>query len=44
MENRDIALEWFKIADADLNSANFLQKMHPIPIEIICYRCQQGAE
>jgi hypothetical protein len=25
-------------------SANFLQDMHPIPVEIICYHCQQSAE
>lgn len=44
MDNKDIASEWFKIADADLASADFLQKMSPVPIEIICYHCQQSAE
>jgi len=24
--------------------ARFLLKMHPIPIEIICYHCQQSVE
>jgi len=44
MDNRDIAKEWFTIAEADLASAEFLKKMRPIPIEIICYHCQQSAE
>ena len=44
MDNKDIAEEWFKIADLDLSSAEFLQKMNPVPIEIICFHCQQSAE
>lgn len=44
MVNKDIALEWFKIAEADLASANYLQNMKPFPVEIICYHCQQSAE
>lgn len=44
MDNQDIAKEWFKIADTDLLSAEFLQKMRPVPLEIICYHCQQAAE
>ncbi len=28
----------------DLRSAEHLLKMHPVPIEIICYLCQQSAE
>ncbi len=44
MDNTDIAKEWFKIAEADFSSAEFLQNMQPIPIEIICYHCQQSAE
>jgi len=28
----------------DLDSAEYLLNMHPIPIEIICYLCQQSAE
>ena len=27
MDNKDIAKEWFDIADTDLTSAEFLQKM-----------------
>ena len=44
MDNREIAKEWFDIADADLSSAEFLQDMRPVPVEIICYHCQQSAE
>ncbi len=44
MDNKDIAKEWFKIAEADLSSAEFLQNMQKIPTEIICYHCQQSAE
>lgn len=44
MDNKDIAKEWFDIADADLSSARFLQGMRPMPHEIICYHCQQATE
>lgn len=44
MNVKDIAQEWFRIAELDLSSAAFLQGMHPKPIEIICYHCQQAAE
>jgi HEPN domain-containing protein len=44
MNNRDIAKEWFHIADFDLHSAEFLTNMNPMPVEIICYHCQQSAE
>lgn len=44
MVNKDVAIEWFKIAEADLSSAEYLQDMKPIPVEIICYHCQQSAE
>jgi HEPN domain-containing protein len=44
MDNRDIAQEWFAIANTDLASAVFLQAMRPTPIEVICYHCQQAAE
>ncbi len=36
--------EWFSIADTDFNAAVFLQTMHPLPLEIICYHCQQAGE
>ncbi len=44
MDNTDIAKEWFKMAETDLSSAKFLQKMQPVPVEIICYHCQQSVE
>jgi hypothetical protein len=31
MDNKDVAKEWFKIAEADLSSAEFLQNMQSIP-------------
>ena len=36
--------EWFRYAREDLRSAEFLLGMHPQPIEIICYHCEQAAE
>lgn len=36
--------EWLKYAKRDLDSANFLCGMIPVPIEIICFHCQQSAE
>lgn len=44
MYNRDTAPEWFRVAEVDLQSAAYLRNMHPFPIEIICYHCQQAAE
>ena len=44
MDNRIFSKEWFDIAEQDLSSAKYLQNMQPIPIEIICYHCQQSAE
>ena len=44
MNNKDIAGEWFMFANNDLNSAEFLLNMKPLPLEIICYHCQQSAK
>lgn len=44
MDNITVSKEWFKYAERDLESAKFLMKMHPLPIEIICYHCEQSAE
>ena len=44
MDNRVLAKEWFDIAALDLSSAIYLQNMHPVPVEIICYHCQQSSE
>jgi len=44
MDNKIIAHEWFRYATQDLSSANYLRGMQPIPVEIICYHCQQSVE
>lgn len=44
MDNNSIAREWFEYAKRDLESAKFLMNMHPKPLEIICYHCEQSAE
>lgn len=44
MNKNEVLKEWLEIAKVDLESARFLQKMRPIPLEIICYHCQQSAE
>jgi len=36
--------EWVAFAKQDLDSAVYLKKMVPLPIEIICYHCHQCAE
>jgi len=35
---------WFQFADTDLALAEHACSMHPCPLEIICYHCQQSAE
>lgn len=42
MDNRH--KEWIEIASQDLASAKYLVNMKPVPLEIICYHCQQCAE
>lgn len=44
MDNLTQAQEWQRFAEMDLNSAEYLLDMHPVPVEIICYHCQQSAE
>lgn len=44
MDKKQLVDEWFYIADKDLGSAIFLKTMHPVPLEIICFHCQQCAE
>ncbi|NLY11165.1 MAG: HEPN domain-containing protein [Firmicutes bacterium] len=44
MDNIAVAKEWFTLADLDLQSAVYLQRMKPKPLEIIAYHCQQSAE
>ena len=44
MDNRTRAQEWQRLAEMDLSSAQYLLNMHPVPVENICYLCQQSAE
>ncbi len=44
MDNLEIAREWFNIAKMDIASSEYLKRMRPAPVEIICYHCQQSAE
>jgi len=44
MVNIKEAQEWQRLADMDLRTAEYLLNMSPLPIEIICYHCQQSAE
>ncbi|MBS4031242.1 MAG: HEPN domain-containing protein [Clostridiales bacterium] len=44
MDNLTQAKEWQRLAAMDLDSAEYLQNMYPVPIEIICFHCQQSAE
>lgn len=39
-------LEWLKFSQMDFTSAKYLYEspLHPKPLEIICYHCQQAAE
>ena len=36
--------DWVFLADRDLNVAEFLTSMHPIPTEVIAFHCQQAVE
>lgn len=44
MDNLTSAKEWQRFAEMDLMSAEYILKMRPVPVEIICYHCQQSAE
>ena len=44
MSGNGSSSEWFDFARMDLQSAKYLLNMHPVPIEIICYHCEQAAE
>ena len=37
-------LEWFRIADMDLSYAAHGYSLHPVPLELMCFHCQQAAE
>ena len=36
--------EWLNYAKMDFKTAEHLLTLHPLPLEIICYHCQQAAE
>jgi HEPN domain-containing protein len=40
----DVACEWLFYAKNDLESAEYLLGKRPVPVEIICFHCQQAAE
>ena len=44
MDNNALIHEWFHKAEMDIATALFMQKYRPIPVEIICYHCQQAGE
>lgn len=44
VDNLDIQ-EWIRFAQMDYDSARKMaDTFHPVPIEIVCYHCQQSAE
>ena len=43
MDNKHV-LEWFRFGDMDLSAASHLLSLHPVPLEIICFHCQQAVE
>ena len=43
--DKELVAEWFRFADMDLDLAkNTVKTMYPIPLELVCYHCQQSAE
>lgn len=44
MDKINIIKEWFDFAEKDITSAKFLLGMRPVPLEIVCYHCEQAAE
>ena len=44
MNTREFSNEWFEMAKYDLEAAEYLLNMRPIPIEIICFHCEQSVE
>lgn len=43
-ETRKYISQWLKLAEGDLESANYLLTLHPYKLEVICYLCEQSAE
>ena len=44
MRKADLIIEWMDYARNDLRAAEYLTNLHPQPVEIICFHCQQAAE
>jgi HEPN domain-containing protein len=45
MDNNKAAAVWFNYAANDLAAAEYLADgMRPIPLEVVCYLCEQSAE
>lgn len=44
MSGKSLSGEWLDMAEMDLNAAEYLLDMRPVPVEIICYHCEQAAE
>jgi HEPN domain-containing protein len=44
MNKYDVAYEWLFRAKDDLECAEYLLGKHPLPVEIICFHCQQSTE
>jgi HEPN domain-containing protein len=44
MDEFEYALEWLNFAEMDLSSSKHLLMLRPLPIEIVCFHCQQTAE
>jgi HEPN domain-containing protein len=44
MTKEEYALEWLRFAEMDFSTAEYLLGHRPLPVEIICYHCQQSTE
>lgn len=44
MKKSDLVHEWITLAEQDKLAAEYLTSMKPVPLEIICFHCQQAAE
>lgn len=45
MQNKEVVQKLIQFAEMDSSTAIFLhENMYPMPLEIICYHCQQAAE
>ena len=44
MANAEHAAEWLRYAKMDYAMAKHGKSLHPVPLEIICFHCQQASE